>query len=183
MRLFPALERVAITLLSLTFLACASSQPVYRETVFLNKSYDTRQEITTDAGSPMISAQKGTLVYEKKWVGVDQYGMPCLLTFLDTDSVKDGWQEDERVEDVFKRELIYSGTDGSAINLLYREYNGGSARPSRIQWLKYDLANSPMIQFRDFQFEIIRANLSNITFKVLSEPADFMTIKGSLVSN
>lgn len=69
-------------------------------------------------------------------------------------------------------ELLYSGRSGDEIGISYREYSnlvgGQLARPAFYQELKYDLAKGARITFRETVIEVVDANNSGITFRVVS---------------
>jgi len=71
-----------------------------------------------------------------------------------------------------KWELLYSGRSGDEIGISYREYanvvGGHLARPAFYQELKYDLSRGPRITFRDTTIEVLGADNSGVTFKVVS---------------
>jgi hypothetical protein len=71
-------------------------------------------------------------------------------------------------------ELLYSGRSGSEVTLDYREYsydplNGTFARPAFYQQVKYDLATSKVLVFREMKLEILEASNSGVTFRVLKD--------------
>jgi hypothetical protein len=68
----------------------------------------------------------------------------------------------------FRGELIYSGREGDVIRIVYREYTGDFIRPAFAQELRYDLGESRIIRFRSLEIEILEADNSEITFRVLS---------------
>jgi len=69
------------------------------------------------------------------------------------------------------QQLIYSGKSGTVIRIMYREFANQLARPAFSQDLTYDLAESPIITFRDTKIEVKEASNSNIRFLVLKSPA------------
>ncbi|MFH0728118.1 MAG: hypothetical protein V2B19_17475 [Pseudomonadota bacterium] len=68
----------------------------------------------------------------------------------------------------FKREILYSGRTRSTILLHYREFSNDMARPAFSQNLTYDSAIGAIIGFRGGRFEIIDADNTSITYKVLT---------------
>jgi hypothetical protein len=70
----------------------------------------------------------------------------------------------------FKNELVYSGIDGDTLRISYREYADNLARPAFAQDLTYpiDSTGPTMIRFQAVQIEVIAANASEITYRVLS---------------
>jgi hypothetical protein len=70
----------------------------------------------------------------------------------------------------FKYELVYSGIDGNTLRIGYREYADNLARPAFAQDLTYPIHSTgpTMIRFQAVQIEVIEANASEITYRVLS---------------
>jgi hypothetical protein len=113
--------------------------------------YEIGKIAEATVGSPILSKQTQTIEKGSKWVGV---------AFSES-----GYEERLRT---FKEELLYSGKSGSEIKLTYREYLDGLARSSFYQDLQYDLEESKEIAFKHYKIEVIDANNSKITFKVLA---------------
>lgn len=69
----------------------------------------------------------------------------------------------------FQRDLVYSGlSGGSTISLLYREFLDNMTRPVLTQELKYDLALSRTIGFKDARIEVVNAGNTSIRYRVLT---------------
>ncbi len=73
--------------------------------------------------------------------------------------------------DSFRRELVYAGTAGGVITVIYREYTDNYARPAFTQEFKYDLREGKEIGFRGARFEVLNATNTALTFRVL-KPLD-----------
>ncbi len=73
------------------------------------------------------------------------------------------------LEGSFQAALVYTGKNGSQIQLVYREYLDGSTQPASTQELTYDLDVSPIIVFKSLEIEVIEASDSRIRFKVLED--------------
>jgi hypothetical protein len=71
-------------------------------------------------------------------------------------------------ETSFQQTLIYSGRVGNKINIGYREFSNNSARPAFNNDVEYDLSASNTIGYKGAQIEVIKADNSGITYKVLS---------------
>ena len=71
----------------------------------------------------------------------------------------------------FKRELAYTGISQNTISIAYREFKDDIARPAFTQELKYDLSQGKEIGYRGARFEVIKANNTEITYKVI-KPLD-----------
>ncbi len=67
----------------------------------------------------------------------------------------------------FQQTLLYSGKTGDIITLSYREYANEMARPSFFNDVKYDLKESKIVGYRGSRIEIINADNTKITYKVL----------------
>jgi len=81
-------------------------------------------------------------------------------------STTESWSKDS-----FKRELVYGGMSQKTISMLYREYIDGTARPAFSQEIKYDLDEGKVIGYKGARFEVISANNTGLTFKLL-KPLD-----------
>lgn len=77
-----------------------------------------------------------------------------------------GTQISER-SNSFQQTLIYSGTIGSKINIGYREFSNNVARPAFNNDVEYDLSTSKTIGYKGALIEVIEANNSSITYKVI----------------
>ena len=65
------------------------------------------------------------------------------------------------------KELVYTGGNKKAVNLLYREFINDLARSAFSQELKYDISEDNIIGFKGARFEVLGANNPEIKFKVL----------------
>jgi hypothetical protein len=68
----------------------------------------------------------------------------------------------------FQRELIYSGVAQSTISLLYREYLNDMVRPAYIQDLKYDSTKGSVVGFKGARVEILGADNTSVTYRVIT---------------
>lgn len=64
-----------------------------------------------------------------------------------------------------QKELIYSGLSQSTITIKYREYWKGLSRPDYFQEIKYDLAQSRAVGFKEARFEILDATNTSIKYR------------------
>jgi hypothetical protein len=120
------------------------------------RSYTVGQPLNAPVGGVLLTAQTGYLETVKHWVGV-------LYS-------SDGWKtETVASADYVRKELVYSGTTGSTIELGYREYRGGYAAPAFYQSVKYDLAQSKVVTFQNFQIEVTSASNSEFKGKLLRD--------------
>lgn len=67
----------------------------------------------------------------------------------------------------FQQTLIYSGRIGDKINIAYREFSNSAARPAFSNNVEYDLSASNEIGYKGAVIEVIKANNSEIIYKVL----------------
>jgi hypothetical protein len=68
----------------------------------------------------------------------------------------------------FRRELVYSGVSQGTVGILYREFIDDMARPAFSQDLRYDLAQGNLIGYQGARFEVLKADNTGITYRVLS---------------
>lgn len=67
----------------------------------------------------------------------------------------------------FQQTLIYSGRVGEKINIGYREFSNNTARPAFNNDVEYDLSTSKTIGYKGALIEVIEADNSSITYKLL----------------
>lgn len=67
----------------------------------------------------------------------------------------------------FHQTLLYNGRVGNKINIGYREFNNDMARPAFNNDVEYDLSASAVIGYKGASIEIIKADNSSITYRVL----------------
>lgn len=67
----------------------------------------------------------------------------------------------------FQQTLIYSGRVGDKINIGYREFSNNSARPAFNNDVEYDLSSSNIIGYKGALIEVIKADNSSITYKLI----------------
>lgn len=67
----------------------------------------------------------------------------------------------------FQQTLIYSGGVGKKINIGYREFSNNSARPAFNNDVEYDLSTSREIGYKGALLEVLTADNSSITYKVI----------------
>lgn len=68
----------------------------------------------------------------------------------------------------FQRELIYSGVAQSTVSILYREFTNDLVRPISTQDLKYDAAKGSVVGYKGARFEILSADNTSITYRVVA---------------
>jgi hypothetical protein len=67
----------------------------------------------------------------------------------------------------FQQTLLYSGRVGNKINISYREFSNNSARPAFNHDVEYDLSSSNIIGYKGASIEVISADNSTITYRVI----------------
>lgn len=67
----------------------------------------------------------------------------------------------------FQQTLIYSGRVGNKINIGYREFSNNTARPAFNNNVEYDLSSSNTIGYKGAFLEVIKADNSSITYKLI----------------
>lgn len=69
----------------------------------------------------------------------------------------------------FQRTLIYSGKIGDKITLGYREFTNDFARPAFSNDVVYDLSASTIVGYKGARLEVLQANNTEITYKVIAD--------------
>jgi hypothetical protein len=132
--------------------ACATTTLEHKDF----KSYSVGQTLSASVGGTFLTAQNGSVEKVKTWVGVM--------------NAPGGWKiEDRYSEDYVRKELIYSGVSGSTVEISYREYRGGLAAPAFYQSVKYDLKESHIISFQNFQIDILNVSNQGISCRLLRD--------------
>ncbi|MEL0631757.1 hypothetical protein V6237_03160 [Pseudoalteromonas carrageenovora] len=67
----------------------------------------------------------------------------------------------------FQQTLIYSGRVGEKINIGYREFSNNTARPAFNNDVEYDLSSSNTIGYKGALIEVLKADNSSITYKLI----------------
>ncbi|MDD2942528.1 MAG: hypothetical protein PHC51_06110 [bacterium] len=70
----------------------------------------------------------------------------------------------------FSQEIQYTGRSGDELRLYYREFQNDMARAAFSLELIYDLGSSKVVRFRDFAFEVVSADNSQIVYKIIKSP-------------
>ena len=68
----------------------------------------------------------------------------------------------------FQRTLIYNGKIGDVLRISYREFSDGIARPAFTNDVEYDLSQSNIIGYQGAELEVLDADNTSITYRVLS---------------
>lgn len=101
----------------------------------------------------------------------DKPGKLCVLTVMGYSTCyNEPYEEKTRTsfgEDSFQQTLIYNGRVGNKVKVGYREFNDNMARSAFSNEAEYDLSSSKIIGYKGAQIEVIDADNSKITYKVL----------------
>ena len=119
------------------------------------QTYTVGQALNAPVGGTLLRVERGNVNQVRRWVGII--------------NSPDGWvTETAYSPDYVSSELIYSGVSGTTVELSYREFRGGLAAPAFFQSVKYDIAASDRVTFRNFQLRIYRADNNSISGVLLS---------------
>lgn len=95
----------------------------------------------------------------------------CVITTFGSSTCYQGEFEREKQlserGNSFQQTLIYSGRVGNKINIGYREFSNNSARPAFNNDVEYDLSSSNIIGYKGASIEVINADNSSITYKLI----------------
>ncbi len=148
------------TALALVVCGCATTT-VTNSTRMSTASYQIGKETRATVGSPMVRVET---------VGTSEVAIDSAVG-----------HHEGRAVDGFRQELIYLGFMGNApgqrnwIRVAYREYHvderGAALKTDYNVEAQYDLEQSKIIAYRDWNIEVSDATVSDIKFKVLSGPA------------
>ena len=68
----------------------------------------------------------------------------------------------------FVQEIIYNGRVKNSLKFVYREFSDNMIRPAFTQDVQYDLSESAIVGFKTLRMEIIKANNTSITYKLIN---------------
>ncbi|MDQ2107634.1 MULTISPECIES: hypothetical protein [unclassified Vibrio] len=97
----------------------------------------------------------------------------CVVTIFGAKSCIEGegkfsiTKQASSFQDSFQQTLIYSGKIGNKVNISYREFSNNSARPAFNNEAEYDLSESNVIGYKGALLEVIDANNTSITYKLI----------------
>ncbi len=95
----------------------------------------------------------------------------CVITVFGGSSCYEGEYEIQKQlserGNSFQQTLIYSGRVGEKINIGYREFSNNTARPAFNNDVEYDLSSSNTIGYKGALIEVIKADNSSITYKLI----------------
>ncbi len=134
-----------------------------------------------DAGSEFysgINSRTGLTVPNRtmindpvKNIQVKSNGEVCIITIFngtkcDVGKIFSKVKLNSSVQNSFQQTLLYNGKVGNKINIGYREYTDGLARPAFSNEVEYDLSESKTIRYKGAILDILDANNQSITFKL-----------------
>lgn len=103
--------------------------------------------------------------------GLGKSSEVCVITAFAMRSCYQGEFKRERRsrtdEQSFQQTLLYSGRIGNKINISYREFSNDMARPAFNNDVEYDLSVSNVIGYKGASIEVLNADNSSITYRVL----------------
>jgi len=144
---------LATVFLAPVVLAGCASQVIASKPV---KSYVVGQTIRAPVGGVFLTDQTGYIRTVRHWVGILHS--------------PDGWRTDNVPSaDYVRKELLYSGNSGSTIELGYREFRGGFAAPAFYQNVKYDIGQSKLVTFQNFQIEVQSASNTELVARIVKD--------------
>lgn len=120
-----------------------------------------------------IGVTRGALADPFQAISVknDNQNQICVVTSYGIRSCYDAKIEIKKRASVyapsFVQTLLYSGRVGNKVNISYREFSNSTARPAFNNDVEYDLSDSNQIGYKGALIEIIKADNSGITYKVL----------------
>jgi hypothetical protein len=95
----------------------------------------------------------------------------CVITVFGASTCYEGDYEKKKQlserGNSFQQTLIYSGRVGDKINISYREFSNNNARPAFNHEVEYDLSTSNVIGYKGSAIEVIKADNSSITYKLI----------------
>lgn len=68
----------------------------------------------------------------------------------------------------FQQTLLYNGRVGNKIRIGYREFSNSRARPAFNNEVEYDLSTSNRIGYKGAELEVLNADNTSITYRVIS---------------
>lgn len=130
--------------------------------------YDTRQDFYSAIGvvKGPLSDPIQALALERK-SGAEL----CVVTVFGNKACYEGEYENKKrlseKGNSFQQTLIYSGRVGDKVNISYREFTNNTARPAFNNDVEYDLSSSNTIGYKGALIEILKADNSSITYKLI----------------
>jgi hypothetical protein len=139
----------------------------FRQAQSLSSTYKSTDPGTKDTPGPdhkggIFVSPNGQAFTYVMWEG---YKEPSLLVAASELQISRGIVEVDLPGENLQKELLYLGLSQSTITLRYREYWRGVSRPDFSLEVRYDLAQSRSIGYKDSRFEVLDANNTSITYK------------------
>ncbi|WP_420598620.1 hypothetical protein [Neptuniibacter sp.] len=96
----------------------------------------------------------------------------CVITVFGAKTCYEGSYTRKREpsvsDDSHQQTLLYSGRVGNKINISYREFSNNMARPAFNNEVEYDLNDSNIIGYKGARIEVLKADNSSITYRVIN---------------
>lgn len=130
--------------------------------------YDDKRDFYSAVGvvKGVLSDPVKALALEKK-----DGAKLCVVTVFGGSSCYEGdFERKKQISEKgnsFQQTLIYSGRVGDKINIGYREFSNNTARPAFNNDVEYDLSSSNVIGYKGALLEVIEADNSSITYKLI----------------
>jgi hypothetical protein len=152
------MKRTVLLLMALASLGCGSSPPPGPvATDRTERNYTIGVEVQATVGSPFITSER----IQQHWYRTNA----------------GAWFSERQID---RHELLYSGRDGKTPLVTYREYSATDsygaqapvnllARPAFSQELRYDLAASDAIVFREYRIRVAEATNESIRVVVVAD--------------
>ena len=140
-------------------LALAACEPLVTERSPMPSGYQIGETLAAPVGGVVLSRRDGEIETAWVWHGL----------------FSGAWVREQRPsEGHVRREIVFSGIEGSTAYFHYREFVGGDPQPAAAQEAHYDLAQSRIITFRNFTIEVQEANNRGFVGRLLSDVPGFV---------
>lgn len=155
-------QSLAVAAAVLLLSAC---EPIVTERAPMPSGYSIGETLAAPVGGVVMSRRDGQI--EKAWVW---HGL-----------FSGAWVREQRPSKGHRRrEIIFSGVEGSTAHFHYREFVGGNPQPATAQEAHYDLAQSRIITFRNFTIEVQEANNRGFVGRLLSDLPGYVPASDAL---
>lgn len=135
---------------------------------YIQIGYDNKQDFYTPLGvtkNPFADPITALTVLH------DKPNEVCVVTVFGSTSCYDGQLSQTTrsavAKNSYQQTLLYSGRIGDKINISYREFSNDMARPAFNNDVEYDLSASDVIGYKGASIQVMQADNSSITYRVL----------------
>ena len=101
----------------------------------------------------------------------EKYFLAVLTTQVELKQDHDNIRMSKKVvefEDNFVQEIVYNGKAGNHLKFIYREFSDSVTRPAFTQEIQYDISESPIVNFKNVQLEVVQASNTKIVYKLIN---------------